>query len=261
MVSCSAIEFNHKTKEEFEDPYHVLPWLPEKFPSVFGWQMLTTNMPKMAVTAWLTFYRRMFLLKNDISWMNKNVKFEDTLFFIEAAFSDARMGTLKVPFYHRRVHSASTTQNIASYFNDLTFVSKHTLKMLKKMNIPKPIIEAYAITFLRKTYKNYLRFDPASKEKEMTNLYNFCLYMLKEYHLQYSKELLAWMQLYLKSKKLKKRLEFKFYWLRSKLFKNRYVIPFFEFQNLPEFKLKIFSIPLIEISINKVGCILSHLKF
>lgn len=253
MLSCSAIEFNHKTREEFEEPYHALTWLPEKFPSVFTWQTMKTDMPKMAVTAWLTFYRRMFLLKNDISWMNKNVKFEDTPFFTEAAFSGARMGTLKAPFYHRRIHPSATTQNVSSYFHDLIFIFKHTLKMLKKMNIPKPIIGAYADVFFNKVYQNYLRFDLKDKEKETTTLYNFCLYMLSKYHLQYSKGLLDWIQLYLKSKKLKKRLKFKFYWLYSKLFKERYIVPFFEFQKLPNFKLKIFSIPLLEVQVQKIG--------
>lgn len=253
MLCCSAIEFKHKTREEFEEPYHALTWLPEKFPSVFTWQMMTTNMPKMAVTPWLTFYRRMFLLKNDITWMNKNVAFEDTPFFTEAAFSGARMGTLKEAFYHRRIHPSSITQNLSTHFHDLIFIYKHTLKMLEKMHIPKVIITSYADVFFYKVYQNYLRFELKDKEKETTTLYNFCLYMLKEYHIQYSKRLLDWIHLYLKSKKLKKKIEFKFYWLCSKLFKNHYVIPFFEFQKLPDFKLKIFKIPLIEIQINKIG--------
>jgi hypothetical protein len=207
----------------------------------------------MAVTAWLTFYRRMFLLKNDITWMNKKVAFEDTPFFTEAAFSGARMGTLKVPFYHRRIHSSSITQNLSTHFRDLIFIYKHTLKMLKKMNMPKEIITAYADVFFNKVHQNYLRFDLKDKEKEINILYDFCLYMLKKYHLQYSKGLLDWIRLYLKSKKLKKRLKFEFYLLYSKLFKKRYFIPFLEFQKLPNFKLKIFSIPLIEVQIQKIG--------
>ncbi len=260
MLSFSAIEFNHKTKAEFEEPYHTLSWLPEKFPSVFNWKIMATDMAKLSVTACLTLYRRMFLLKNDITWMNKKVVFEDTPFFTEAVFKDARMGTLKLPFYHRRIHSEATTQNMSTYFHDLIFIYKHTLKMLKRMNVSNPIIGAYADVFFNKVYQNYLHLDIQSKEKETTTIYNFCLYMLKKYHLHYSKELLEWIHVYLKSKKFKKKLTFQFYWLYSQFFKNHYTIPLLEYQKGPTFKIKLFAIPIIEIQIKKIGLYTMSIK-
>ena len=253
MLSFSAVEFKHKTNEEFEEPYHTLSWLPEKFPKVFMWQMLATDMPKLSVTACLTLYRRMFLLKNNITWMNKKVVFEDTPFFVEAAFNNARMGALKLPCYYRRVHLNATTQQVATHFSDLLFVYKHTLKMLQNMNVPRQIVQAYAMTFFEKVYQNYLRFDPASKEKETTSLYNFCLYMLKTYHLQFSEGMMKWIQAYLKNKKFKKKIKFKWYLFCSKLIKYHYVIQMFELHKLPNFSIRLFSIPLIEIQISKLG--------
>ena len=250
MLSFSAVEFKHKTREEFEDPYHTLSWLPERFSSVFGWTMLTTDMPKLSVTACLTLYRRMYLLKNGIQWMAKKVVFEDTPFFVEAAFRGGRMGALNAPLYYRRVHPNATTQQMAVYFHDLIFVYKHTLNMLEKMHIPKQIVKAYATVFFEKVYQNYLRFEPEDKQKQVATLYDFCLYMLKEYHLQFSKTLLNWVCAYLKPKKMKKKMTFGFYWLRAKMDKARYVVPFFEFQRLPDFSIRIFGVPLIEIQVS-----------
>lgn len=251
MLSFAAVEFDSKTKEEFEDPRHTLDWMPKNFPLVVTSSRSMKNMLRLSMRAGLTFYRRMFLLRNEIHWGCKNTTFEDAPFFIEAAFHPARMGTLNLPLYFNRIHSEVSNQNAVVQFHDLISIYKYTLKTLQHMDVPKEIVGAYAEAFLDKIYQNYLQFEQKDKEEEKTTLYNLCLNMLKKYHVSFSKALLNWIELYLKSKKTKKKIKFKFYLLCSKLIKDNYVIPFFEFHRLPDFKIKIFSIPLLEIKIEK----------
>ncbi len=251
MLSFSGIEFNHKTRVEFEDAYHTLSWLPEKFPSVFMWNMVNKDMPKLSVTACLTIYRRMHLLKNQIEWMNKKMVFEDTPYFIESAFKNARIGTIKVPLYHRRIHSEATTHRMDKYFNDLIFMYKYTLNMLQDMDIPKNIILSYAELFFNKVYLNYVYLEKSVKETEDKNLFDFCLYMRKEYYLQYSKNFQNWIQVRLKSKDLKERILFKLYGLYSKLNQDKFIIPFFEYKKAPDFSIKLLSLPVIEVQTKK----------
>ncbi|MBR4927277.1 MAG: glycosyltransferase, partial [Alphaproteobacteria bacterium] len=253
MLSFSGIEFNHKTREEFEDAYHTLSWLPSKFSSVFMWNMVGTDMPKLSVTACLTIYRRMHLLKNKIEWMNQKMAFEDTPYFIESAFRNARIGTLKLPLYHRRVHGAATTQRMDVHFNDLIFMYKHTLKMLKDMGVPYNIILSYAELFFQKVYLNYIYLEKSVKENEDKNFFDFCLYMRKKYHLQYTQNLQHWIQARLKDNDLKEKIAYKFYGLLSKSHKDKFTIPLFEYQKAPYFAIKLFDLPIIEVQTNKKG--------
>ncbi len=251
MLSFSGIEFNHKTRVEFEDDYHTLSWLPKKFPSVFMWNMLNKDMPKLSVTACLTIYRRMHLLKNQIEWMKEKIAFEDTPYFIESAFKDARIGTLKMPLYHRRVHPQATTQRMDNHFNDLIFMYKHTLKMLQDMRIPNGIILSYAELFFNKVYLNYVYLEKSVKETVDDNMFDFCLYMRKRYHLTYSKNFENIIQTRLKAKGLAERIRFKLHGLYSKLYQDKITIVLFECKKVPHFSIKLFSLPVIEIQTKK----------
>ncbi len=75
--------------------------------------------------------------------------------------------------------------------------------------------------------------------------------MLKKYHLKFSEPLLQWIKGYLKSKKLKKKIQFNFLFFCSKLVREKYVIPFLEFHKLPYLSIKVCSISLLEIEIQK----------
>ena len=252
MVSFTANEFHHKTQEKFETPYHSLSWLPERFPALFTWDMVGTSMPQLAVSACLTLYRRMFLLKNNIHWINKKIFFEDTPFFIEAAFNYAQMGALKLPLYHRRIHAGATTQQVATHFKDLLFIYKYTLRLLKKLRIPAPIFQAYVDKFFNAAYFNYSHFEAKDKEKEGLNFYNFCIYMLQKYRVHLPDAISASLIAHTKSQKLKERIIFKFYYLCSKWKRERYVLSLFEWQRSPTFLIKVLSLPLIEIETNNV---------
>lgn len=247
MLSFAAKEFLHSTQEEFNEPYHQLAWTPEVLPSVFNWRYLQTEMAQLAVTACLTIYRRLFLNKNDIHWLNQKKFFEDTPFFVESVFCARNMGVLKIPLYRRRIHNQATSQHMAQHFHDLLFVYKHVLKLLQKKKVPNDIIHAYAELFCDKVYANYMRFTLEERAKEMSVMYDFGIYMLRKYQVFGTQQMQLWMQTNCQTKKTRDQIKFRLYCLQAKLIRKQYRICLLELNRFPNFSIKMFGIPLLEL--------------
>jgi len=191
MLLFSAIEFKNESGEEFEQPYHCLKWLPENFIQVFSWQNVKEVIMGVAVTACLTFYKHDFLKENDIHWINQRLCYEDSPFFIESFFKAKRVGALPEKLYHRRVHGAAITQNMANNFPDYCKICRMTLKIAKQYADD----EAFSNLFLGyavKAYKNYILL-PVEKQKDfrkdLSDLYDS---ITADYHLSLPPEIKNW---------------------------------------------------------------------
>ena len=193
MLFFMAIDFENKTKKKVDMPYHCLVWLPESFISVFSWQNLKDILHSVAVTACLTFYRRAFLTENKINWIKKKLAYEDSPFFIESILKAQRVGALKEPFYHRRLHGTNTTQNMDKNFPDFIKVSYLTAKIAQKYagdvggNV---VVGGYIGT----TYKNYLNLSREAQHKFIRNLLDFYTVLKNEYQLDFPKDIEKWYQ-------------------------------------------------------------------
>jgi glycosyltransferase involved in cell wall biosynthesis len=182
MLFFSAIEFQNETREEFEEPYHCLRWLPENFISVFSYQNLKEIMMSVAVTACLTFYRKDFLNKNNIKWIEKKLYYEDSPFFVESFLKAQRVGAIKQKFYHRRVHKKATTQNMSENFLDYCEICRLTLKLAKKYG-DDIVFSRLFYGYIRKSYLNYLMLTDSVKIKYVQNLLNLYTDLKNEYAL------------------------------------------------------------------------------
>lgn len=247
VLTFAETAFQHKTNEEFEDSEYSLKELPETCVERSRWLDMVDKLPLFPAVAGLTIYRRLFLLKQGISWLNKKIFFSDVCFFVESIFKNAHMGVINMPLYRRRVHSQAVTQQMSQHFSDLISVLKYTLKLLPKLKVPKVIIDAYVTSFFDKVYSVYRCFAKEEEEKLAPTMYKFSLYMLKKYHIQFSDKFLKWVKTYQKGKKLKTKLQFRFYQIWSKLFYIKYHLSLFELVKSPDFSLKILSIPVVEL--------------
>ena len=182
MLFFSAIEFQNQTRKEFEEPYHCLRWLPENFISVFSYQNLKEIMMSVAVTACLTFYRKDFLNKNNIKWIDKKLCYEDSPFFVESFLKAQRVGAINQKFYHRRVHKKAITQNMSENFLDYCEICRLTLKIAKKYG-DDIVFSRLFYGYIRKSYLNYLMLTDSVKIKYVQNLLNLYTDLKNEYAL------------------------------------------------------------------------------
>ena len=247
MCSIAAIEFNDQTRKEFEEPYHILQWLPEKFTPVFSYQDLLSCLPQVAVTACLTVYKRAFLIKNQISWIKKRLCYEDTPFFVEAFLKAERMGALSDKFYHRRVHSAAITQNMDSNFKDYIQIMRYTLDMISKANQKEIVLLSYIGIFLIKAWLNYSRMQPEIQIKNAPHLYDLCLYIMKTYYYLLPVDIRAWCLRYAKYKGKKELVKLKFRLLLVKLNRADYTINLIQVVRKPEVIVKILGFPVFQV--------------
>ncbi len=245
MCQCTAVEFYNHNKKEFEDPYHCLTWLPDDFQAVFNHYTIPNILPHMAVTAWLTFYRRNFLIRHNIKWINKKIAYEDTPFFVESILKAKRVGALKTPFYHRRVHSAATTQQMTSNFNEYVEILKYTLKLVKKL-ADQDLLKLYCHVFLQKVWINFARFEQNDKLNMAKYLYDFCQILQKKYRIVLPPDVYAWCLRYLKNlpKSYKERLKFAISTLKAKCVRDEYHLNLFQWQRSP-FKISILNLPIL----------------
>lgn len=240
MLSFAAKEFKNETRQEFDEPYHCLKWLPENFEPVFTWQQISNVLPQLAVTSPLTIYRHQYLLDQDITWINKKVAYEDTPFFIESLLKGARMGALPIHFYHKRVHEAAITQNMDTNFPDYCWICGYTLKKIHEQIGDSAVFIQYLYTFMNKIYLNYEKLDNTVQERMLAPLYKFCFSVLKRYHMPLSKEMTILCQGYLENKNMKKKMGFSLYTLVAKWRQSGYAINPIRFSMKPLF-LSIFG--------------------
>lgn len=210
MLSFAAIEFKNDSRIEFEDPYHILRWLPEKFMPVFTYSDIGNVLTRVAVTSALTLYRRAYLSENDIHWVNKKVAYEDTPFFIESLLKGARMGALPLRFYHRRVHEAAITQNMKTNFPDYCWICQYTLRKIYEIQGYGDIFIHYLYGFMNKIYMNYEKLDSDIQQKMLPVLFRFNLHILKKYRLPLTGGMEKLSENYLRNKKITQKIPFSF---------------------------------------------------
>ncbi len=247
MCQVAAIEFNDQTRKEFEEPYHTLQWLPEKMIPVFSYQNLLSCLSNVAVTAWMTIYRRAFLIKNQIEWIHEKLFYEDTPFFVEAILKAERVGALPDKFYHRRIHPLAVTQNMASNFKDYTKVIKHTLKMILRVNQEENVFLSYTRTLLVKAWGNFARLMPEVQMTQAPHMYNLCLHIVKKYRYSLPVDIQEWCLRYAKSKGKKKLLKLRFYLFLAKLNRPDYTINLIQVVRKPEWCIKVFGLPIFQV--------------
>ena len=212
MLSFAAKEFKNDTKIEFEDPYHCLKWLPEKFKPAFTWQDIPTLAPYLAVTSGLTIYKLHYLREHNIQWINKKICYEDTLFFHETLLQGAVMGALTDKFCHKRTHAASITQNMDKNFGDFCKIVSLILQKCKQLSIPENVFMQYFYRFTSSCYNQYIKkLDSLVRIKMSPFLYKLYLHLLKNYPYPLNNELYQWCLRYLGDQSHIEKLRFYFY--------------------------------------------------
>lgn len=247
MCQVAAIEFDDQTRKEFENGYHTVSWLPQNFMPVFNYHNLLSCLGQVAVTAWMTIYRRNFLIRKEINWIHKKLFYEDTPFFIEALLKAERMGALSDKFYHRRVHASAITQNIKTNFKDYTEIIKYTLAHIKKWNNEEKVFLTYTYTLLTKAWLNFGALSPEYQEIQAPKMYDLALHIVKKYHYLLPADITAWCLKYAKSKNKKKWLKLKFYLFLAKMNRPNYTINLIQVIRKPEWCIKIFGLPFFQV--------------
>ena len=255
MCQFSAVNFNHNSRKEFENSYHTLSWMTKNTPIVFNAETMYHILPQMAVTACLTFYNRQFLLKKDIHWISKKLAYEDTPFFVESALQAERIGAFQIPFYHRRVHPAAITQNMATNFNEYAKIIKYTLDLIKKKTTNEQIFVGYAYTLLQKAWVNFTMIAPDIQITHAPTMYDLAFHIMKKYHLPIMGETLTWCEKYLKLKGTKKdKFSFKFYQIWAKFNRAEYTINLVKFIRKPYPSFSILGIPVFKVICEPKKC-------
>lgn len=255
MCQFSAIEFHHRSRKEFEIPYHTLSWMTKNTPVIFNADMLGSNLPQLAVTACLTFYERKFLLKKDIHWPTKQLSYEDTPFFIQSVLEANQVGAIQIPFYHRRVHPAATTQNMATNINEYAEIIKYTLDLIKKKTNNEHIFVAYVSTLLEKAWLNFTMLTPQVQIQQASIIYDLVFHITKKYHLPITGDIITWCPKYLKLKGTKKdKIAFWFYKVWAKLNRAEYRINLIHITRKPHFSLSVLGIPVFQVKSISVPC-------
>ena len=247
MCQIAAIEFNDQTRKEFIDPYHTLDWLPERFSPVFSYQNIRPQLPNIAVTACLTCYRRNFLIKRQIQWLNEKLCYEDTPFFIEAFLKAERVGALPDKFYHRRVHPAAVTQNIATNFGDYLKITDYTLKMILGLKVDEGIFLSYLYTLTTKAWMNFARLAPPIQETLAPGLYDFCLNLLKKYHCPMIPDVRNWCVKYARGLGKKALCTLKWHLFLAKFNRAEYTVNLIEIVRKPDLNVKILGLSVFQV--------------
>ena len=261
MCQCASIEFDDKTKQEFENTYHTLSWLPSDFPLVFNKDSAQNYLGYMAVTAWLTFYRRQFLLKNDIRWINKHLAYEDTPFFVESLLKAHRIGALKIKFYHRRVHMASTTQQLSENLTDYIKIIKYTLNLIKKMSNDQSTFIHFYYIFTMKVFRVFGIMEINDKERYVKEMFEFYVSLLDKYALPLPEVIQNWCDRTSRNFSFIKRIKYKISTLISHLNKKEYSINLVFISKFPNVQVRILGFPLLYTQIIKGEFILYKIKF
>ena len=246
MCQCTAVEFYNHNRKEFELPYHCLKWMPDDFPPVFNWKMYPNIIPHMAVTAWLTFYRHGFLTQNNIHWINKKIAYEDNPFFVESILKANHVGAIKEAFYHRRIHSGATTQQITTNLNEYIEILGYTLSLVKKL-APHGLLILYCLSFLGVTWSNFSKLEVNDKLKMAPFLYDFCHMLQKKYKLILPPEIHDWCVRYLDKVKKSRKEKLKFYIdnIKCHCIQNQYSLSLITWQRDPDFKITLLGIPIL----------------
>ncbi len=246
MLSFAAIDFDNSTGFEYENAYHSLKWIPENFAAAFTWRYLSNLLPKLAVTAPLTIYRRQFLEMSNIQWIHKKIVYEDTPFFTEAILKNALMGVFTEKFYHKRVHETATTQNMNTNFSDYCWIVEYTFELVQKITQNSELLQQFIDTYLTKVYLNYQRLLPENQKKMEDSFYKLFIHTVKKYRTLLSDDLnkLCWN--YLKSKSIKKKLGFLYFSLLAKWSLSGYAVRPFNLTLESGLNVYIFGIPLLK---------------
>lgn len=179
MLSFTAIDFDNETKAEHKTPYHSLNWVPQYLPPVFNWKVIEQYLTSYAATACLTIYKRKFLNDHHIEWINKRICYEDTPFFTTSLFLANRISLLKYPFYHRRVHKQSITQNKDKHFLD--YLESITLSLgFVKQNAPANI-KQFVMLYLKVAFAHYRKFDYDTKQQYTKPFTEAIRYIVQNY--------------------------------------------------------------------------------
>ena len=163
MLSFQALDFYNGTNKQIKTPYHSLAWVPPYFRHTFTWRNIKQFITRYASTACLTMYRRKFLEENKIEWINKRLCYEDTPFFTQSLFLAKRISVFKEPFYHRRIHNQSITQNKEAHFFDYLESSKISLDIVKKY--APEFLKEYVGLYLRVAFSQYRKFEYYTKQR------------------------------------------------------------------------------------------------
>ena len=272
MLLFAAKNIDEKTGEIYDEPYTTFAYLPKGFPPVFSASDAHTFLPQMAVTSTLTLYRHEFLEGKNIQW--ESLHYEDTLFFTESILQATQVGILENQFYLRLMHSDSITGSINENYGDYCEILLKTFNFIKKLlgegkkyksyirtlvngktnlnfiytNINKDLLHQYVHYFLLKAYLILTtKILPDSQAKFIQKFYNLCFQVLNKYHINLPPAIESYTNQYARAHlPLKKKIAyFKALYL-SKILKNSYSLPLFEFKSYSGgYALKILGIPLL----------------
>ena len=168
MLSYGGTNFDNDTRESLPSPYYEFKYLPADWDEeVFNYKDCISFLTKMAVTTWLTIYKRSFLKKNNIFFPEK-LYFEDNVFFIKAVTQADRISIDRASYYHRRIHQSQTTQNWDKHFNDYLAITDILLSWIKEHK--NDLLSAYTESYLRTALNFYDKFSFKEKEIYYENL-------------------------------------------------------------------------------------------
>lgn len=214
MCSFMAMEFLDETREDFEDPYHRLQWLPQYFKTVLSVNDISDVVHRVAVSSCLTMYKHEFLQEKNIEWVNEPLFFEDNLFFTMSLFQAERFGQLKETFYHRRVHKGCVTQNRDKHFSDWCNIILRVLEIVQKYGSDK-ILSSYLEKYSLLGWNSYGQFSLEVQKKYEKDMLNFCKSLVQDYQCRLPENMQLWyddlntisLEDYAKFKEIEKKID------------------------------------------------------
>ncbi|MBQ3695902.1 MAG: glycosyltransferase [Alphaproteobacteria bacterium] len=244
MLMFETEDCDEKTGEKYKSLYTNFAYLNKEMPPVFAPSDAREFLPKMAVCACLTFYRKEFLDINSIHWTNCD--YEDTLFFTESVLQAERMGILKENLYFRTMHADSTIGCINSNYGGYCDVLHETFKVVKELSSPK-MLSYYISWFLTKAYNVLnIKLLPDARTKFTPKFYKLCVETMKKYHVRLPKGIEEFVARYtLKHESFYKKISYFWTLWRLNIIRDVYEFSLFSFKRYTGgFVLKILGVPV-----------------
>lgn len=165
MLSFGGTNFDNDTREILGNPYYEFRYLPDDWSKeIFCYKDCTAFLPRMAVSAALTIYRRQFLKEHRITFPEK-IYYEDNTFFVKAVTQAKRVSIDKTLYYYRRIHPMSTTHDWSKHFGDYLKNIEIILRHLKDIEMEERIWLLYKNTYTSTAKSKFKSFSAQDQKK------------------------------------------------------------------------------------------------
>lgn len=191
MLNFAGINYNNETHEYTQLNGQKILYCSQNI-DVFSRNELLSFMYSIPISACRFFYRRRFLIDNQIVFPER-INFEDNYFVRKALIFVNTYAVERETLYFRRVHGGSITNNIDVFFGDYIKVVSKIADLYDEnkigTNITKGVIQSY-VNYMSDVFD---KFEIATKQRYYKDFITFFLSMHKRYgidNIKYTKDLL-----------------------------------------------------------------------